>query len=163
MVTFADQAPGFFVFTNFGGQNGANPIAALHQDGVNVVAPTGLFQDTATQKFSPAAAGEFISLFATGLGLIRDGTGAVQVAAGEIPNRAVNMPGAVKVSIGGIDLLPYDPNVPGDIFYAGVAPCCAGLYQVVAKVPASLSAGQHQVILTVNGVATPPGPFIPVQ
>jgi uncharacterized protein (TIGR03437 family) len=156
MVNFAAAAPGFFVFTNFGGQNGANPIAALHGGGPHVVAPAGLFQDNAQQTFFPAAAGEFVSLFATGLGAV--GRGMDTVVAGEIPNRAVPINGALTLRIGGV---PLDPNV--DVTYAGVAPCCAGLYQIVARVPTSLGAGQHEVVMTVDGVASPPGPFIPVQ
>ena len=62
----------------------------------------------------------------------------------------------VMVTIGDIPLLPED------IFYIGVAPCCAGLYQLVARVPDGLADGDHEVVLTVNGISSPPGPFISV-
>ena len=158
-VNIAAMAPGFFVFPQFGGQNGANPIAALHGGGPNVVAPANLFQNNAQQTFSPAAPGEFISLFGTGFGAVDNNS----VVAGEIPNRTVNVTGDVRVSIGGIELPPYNRQTPGDIFYAGVAPCCAGLYQLVVKVPSNLTAGNHGVTVTIDGVSSPPGPFIPVQ
>jgi|GEM_PF-447240 len=145
-------APGFFVFPQFGGADGANPIAALHQDGVNVVAPAGLFADTAAQAFSPAAEGEFVSLFMTALGPtdpIFD--------AGEIPGVVAPVTFPVEVSIGGITL------APADILYAGLAPCCAGLYQAVVKIPEGIGPGNHEVILRVNDFATPPGPFVTVE
>ncbi len=152
MVEIAEAAPGFFVFTSFGGENGANPIAALHGGGPNVVAPPGLFQDNAQQTFSPAAAGEFISLFATGLGALVE-----PVAAGEIPNRTVDLARTARVTIGGIEL------PPGDVFYVGVAPCCAGLYQLVVKVPESLGPGNHEATVAIAGWTSPAGPFVPVE
>ena len=152
MVDFSDAAPGFFVFTTFGGQDGKNPIAALHGGGPNVVAPAGLFQDNAEQTFFPAASGEFVSLFATGLGSLVE-----PIAAGEIPNRTVNLARTARVTIGGIEL------PAGDVFYAGVAPCCAGLYQLVVKVPDTLGPGQHEVTVAIDGWVSPPGPFIPVE
>ena len=152
MLDFADAAPGFFVFANFGGEDGKNPIAALHGGGPNVVAPDGLFQDNEQQTFSPAAAGDIVSLFATGLGSTVE-----PVPAGEIPNRAVALERTARVTIGGIEL-PAE-----DVFYAGVAPCCAGLYQLTVKVPEELGPGQHEVTVMVDGVASPPGPFLPVE
>jgi uncharacterized protein (TIGR03437 family) len=159
MVDFAATVPGFFVFPQFGAADGANPIAALHGGGPDVVAPAGLFQDTVEQTFSPAASGEFISLFATGLGETEPA-----LEAGEIPQNVLDpanptapITGNATVTIGGV------PLAAADIFYAGVAPCCAGLYQLVVKVPESLQAGDHPVIVTVDGVSSPPGPFIPVR
>ncbi|MBI1353654.1 MAG: hypothetical protein GC160_04855 [Acidobacteria bacterium] len=145
-------APGFFVFPQFGGAEGANPIAALHGGGPNVVAPQGLFADTPTQTFSPAAEGEFVSLFLTGLGPTDP-----PFAAGEIPGEVASVTFPVEVSIGGVAL------APADIFYVGVAPCCAGLYQAVVKIPEGVGAGNHEVVFRINDVETPPGPFVTVQ
>jgi uncharacterized protein (TIGR03437 family) len=159
-VTFDDAAPGFFVFPQFSGQNGANPIAALHGgSGPDVVAPEGLFTDTADQRFFPASPGGVVSFFATGLGATDP-----SYAAGEIPvNKNPSDPtgsviGAVTVTIGGLMLDPEE-----DIFYVGAAPCCAGLYQLAVRVPEALGPGNHEVILTVAGVPSPPGPFVPVE
>lgn len=152
MVDFDAAAPGFFVFTSFGGADGANPIAALHGGGPDVVAPNGLFQDNAQQTFFPAAPGEFVSLFATGLGELAE-----PLAAGEIPNRQIRLAATARVTIGDIEL----PE--GDIFYVGAAPCCAGLYQLVVRIPEPLGPGNHEVIMTVDGVPSLPGPFVPVE
>ena len=50
-----------------------------------------------------------------------------------------------------------------DVFYAGIAPCCAGLYQIVVRVPDGLPDGNHEVRAMVDGVSTPSGPFITVK
>lgn len=146
------HAPGFFVFPQFNGTDGANPIAALHGGGPDVVAPDGLFADTADQMFFPAAEEEFVSLFMTALGP----TDPI-FNAGEIPGVDAPVTFPVEVSIGGIEL------AQDDIFYVGVAPCCAGLYQAVVKIPAGIGPGNHEVILRINDIATPPGPFVTVE
>ncbi|MEZ5393324.1 MAG: hypothetical protein R2724_10730 [Bryobacterales bacterium] len=152
MVDFADAAPGFFVFSEFLGQDGKNPIAALKNSDFSLVAPSGLFFTGA-----PAAPGDVVSLFATGLGVTRDSDNNPLVMAGEIPNRTVSITRNATVTIGGVTL-PSE-----DVFYVGVAPCCAGLYQVVVKVPETLPAGQHEVILAIDGWVSPAGPFLPIE
>jgi uncharacterized protein (TIGR03437 family) len=150
MVDMGDVSPAFFNFVN--NADGVNPIAAVHEDGVTFVGPGSLaFPSTA------AAPGEFVSLYATGLGLTTP-----PFVAGEIPqsvnpgNPLAEVAGDISVSIGGMVVAPED------IFYAGVAPCCAGLYQIVVKVPDSAPDGDLPVVVTVNGVSSPEGPFITV-
>lgn len=145
-------SPGFFVFPQFGGENGANPIATLLGGGPSIVAPDGLFAGAA-----PIPAGEFGSFFATGFGVTDP-----FVQAGEIPQTVLpagvlaSVTGSFSLTIGGMAVPPED------IFFVGAAPCCAGLYQVTARIPAALPAGNHEVIATVDGVSTPEGPFVPV-
>ena len=145
-VSVASVSPAFFNFVN--NPNGRNPIAALHGGGPDRAGPADLFPGVTT----PAQPGEFVSLFATGLGPTRP-----QFEAGEIPGQVASVTGNVSVSIDGA-VAP-----PGDLFYAGVAPCCAGLYQVVVKIPDNASNGNLPVVLSVDGVATPAGPFIAVS
>lgn len=144
-VAVASVSPGFFNFVN--NANGENPIAALHQDGSSLAGPAGLFPGV-----TPAAPGEFVSLFATGFGPTSPA-----FESGEIPGQVASVIGNVSVSIDGA-VAP-----PGDLFYAGVAPCCAGLYQVVVKIPDNAANGNLPVVLSVDGVATPSGPFIAVS
>ena len=47
--------------------------------------------------------------------------------------------------------------------YAGAAPCCAGLYQFTVRLPDDLPDGNVPVIAVVQGVPTPPGPFLAIQ
>ena len=144
-VGVASVSPAFFNFVN--NPNGRNPIAALHGGAPDLAGPAGLFPGV-----TPAQPGEFVSLFATGLGPTSP-----QFEAGEIPGQVASVTGSVSVSIDGA-VAP-----PADLFYAGVAPCCAGLYQVVVKIPDNASNGNLPVVLSVAGVATPTGPFIAVS
>ena len=52
---------------------------------------------------------------------------------------------------------------PWDVRYAGAAPCCAGLYQFTVRVPVVVPDGYIPVIATVQGVATPAGPYLTVR
>ena len=47
--------------------------------------------------------------------------------------------------------------------YAGAAPCCAGLYQFAVRLPDDLPDGNVPVTADVQGVSTPPGPFLAIQ
>ena len=47
--------------------------------------------------------------------------------------------------------------------YAGAAPCCAGLYQFTVRLPDDLPDGNVAVSAVVQGVSTPPGPFLAIQ
>ena len=150
MVTVDAVTPAFFlkVFTDPG------PIAALHLDFTEVGDPNVIAGAT------PAQPGTFISLFATGFGPTNP-----PLQAGEVPQFALpdllgqaRVTGDVSsVTIGGI------PLSSGDIFYIGVAPCCAGLYQLVVKVPVNAPDGDLPVVVTIDGVSTPEGPFVTVQ
>jgi uncharacterized protein (TIGR03437 family) len=44
-----------------------------------------------------------------------------------------------------------------------VAPCCAGLYQLVFPVSANAPDGNLRVIFTVGGISTPEGPYVTVR
>ena len=153
MVTVEAVTPAFFlkVFTDPG------PIAALHGGG-----PAEVGDPSVIPGATPAQPGEFISLFATGFGPTDPA-----LEAGEVPQIVLpdsfgqaRVTGDVtSVTIGGI---PLDPDSAGDVFYIGTAPCCAGLYQLVVKVPANAPDGDLPVLVTIDGVSTPEGPFVTV-
>ena len=145
-VPLVALTPAFFV-TDFVDAGGANPIAALHQDGVGVVGDPGIRPGS-----TPAAPGEFISLFGTGFGPTNP-----PLQAGAIPGGLADIAGEFTVTIGGA------PVTGRSIFYAGIAPCCAGLYQIVVRVPMDAADGNHEVIASVDGMSTPSGPFVAVK
>ncbi len=153
-VTVVDAAPAFFNFAN--SLDGNNPIAALRQIGsqYSILAPEGMFAGG-----GPAAPGDIAHLYATGLGQTNPALETGAIPQNEVPNgqaEVVNRAG-VRIRVGGVD-------VPAaDIYYVGAAPCCAGLYQVSFKVPETLPDGNHKVVLTVNGVSSPEGPYIAVK
>ncbi len=153
-VKVAEVTPGFFSFVNTA--SGANPIAALHGSGPGLVGAPGLIAGTAT---TPAAPGEYVSLFGTGFGATDP-----PLAAGEIPAAILGDTDGQARCINPLTIRIGDSTVPGeDIYYAGVAPCCAGLYQFIVKVPEATPSGDIAVSATVGGKSTSPGPYITVK
>jgi len=148
-IRIRSAAPAFFNFVN--NADGVNPIAALHEDGASLVGPPGLFGGAVTT--TPAAPGEFVSLFGTGFGATNPAFEAGQVPGAQGPLAT----GDVEVTIGGM------AAPPGDVFYIGVAPCCAGLYQLVVRIPPDAPTGDHAVVLTIEGRSSLEGPFVAVE
>lgn len=147
MVEMGGVSPAFFNFVN--NADGVNPIAAVHQDNVTFVGPGTLAFET-----TPAAPGEFVSLFATGLGPTE-----AALQAGQLPSAIAQITGAVSVRIGDTTVNWPSP----DIFYVGISPPFAGLYVIIVKVPDNAPDGNLPVVVTVNGVSSPEGPYITVQ
>jgi uncharacterized protein (TIGR03437 family) len=150
-ATLDPVSPGLFVLNQ---QSGAAllPVAALLGGGPTVAADPAEIPGAA-----PARPGEFISLFGTGFGPVRGG-----LLAGQIPERlgldvnTLRLTNALTVSIGGIAVPPED------LFYAGAAPCCAGLDQLVVRVPPALTTGKWEVSVTILGRSTARGPYLSV-
>ncbi len=147
LVDTAAVSPAFFNFLN--NSNGRNPIVALHGGGPDLAGTPGLIPGVA---LTPAEPGEYVTLFGTGFGTTQP-----PLAAGQIPGGPAPLANAVSFTFGGIAV------PPGDVFYAGAAPCCAGLYQFTVRVPHGLPDGDASVIATVQGVWTPAGPFLTVR
>ncbi len=146
-VEAAAVSPAFFNFVDNG--DGRNPLAALHGGGPELAGAPGLLPGAV---FTPAAPGESVSLYGTGFGPTEP-----PLEAGQIPDGALPLANEVSFTIGGIAVPPED------IFYAGAAPCCAGLYQFTMRVPPAVEDGDAPVIAVVQGVSTPAGPFLTVR
>lgn len=112
-----DVSPGIFTIPSLG----TGPGAILHTN------------FTLVNSSSPAKPGEFVLVYATGLGVTNP---SVSSGAGGNAERTVN---AVTATIGG---------KAATVDFAGAAPVFAALYQVNIIVP-DLTAGDHDVILTV--------------
>jgi uncharacterized protein (TIGR03437 family) len=78
----------------------------------------------------PAVPGEYVSIFATGLGEVIDG---VAPGASTPDDRLVVVKNRIKVVLGGIEIDPA---------FAGLAPGTVGLFQVNAQLPADVPVGQ---------------------
>jgi uncharacterized protein (TIGR03437 family) len=133
-IPVAASAPGIFTVDS----TGTGQAAAVNQDG------------TVNSAANPAARGSVVSIYATGEGQTSPAgvTGSVTKA----PNSPVAQ---VSVSIGG---------VAATVQYAGSAPrSVAGVLQVNAVVPASVTSVPQAVMLTVGGVASQPGVTIAVK
>ncbi len=147
-VAVAAVSPAFFNFIN--NPEGRNPIVAVHGGGDSLAGAPGTLPGA---EFTPAEAGEYVTLYGTGFGATSP-----RLQSGEIPGRQASLENEVSFSFGGIAV------PPGDITYAGAAPCCAGLYQFSVRIPSGVpSEGDVPVIATVQGVSTPTGPFLAVR
>jgi uncharacterized protein (TIGR03437 family) len=115
-------APALFTQSDSGTGDGA----FLHSDGVTLITPA-----------NPAAGGEVIVLYATGLGNVR-----TTVSSGAAATGPDNTTGYIGVTIGGL---------PAAVQYAGLAPYCVGVYQINVVVPANLPSGENSVTVYLNG------------
>ena len=140
-------SPAFFSFQS--NTDGRNPIVALHGGGPNLVGSPGAVPGV---ELTPAEPGEYISLFGTGFG-----TTEPQLETGQIPDGLARLANDVSFTFGGITVLQED------VFYAGAAPCCAGLYQFTVRVPLGFPDGHAPVVATVQGVSTPEGPYLTIR
>jgi uncharacterized protein (TIGR03437 family) len=146
-VVMQTASPEFFSFLpNAAGQN---PIAAINAVTSALVGAPGLLPGA---TFVPAKPGDVIEAFGTGWGLTTPAFGL-----GVIPGAAATLAAPFSVTFGGATL----PS--SSILYAGAAPCCAGLYQLDFKVPATTTAGDQTLVITVGGTPSPPQAFIDVQ
>ncbi|MCZ6489471.1 MAG: hypothetical protein O7A06_02940, partial [Acidobacteria bacterium] len=125
-VEVAPEVPGIFTIN----QQGSGQGAILNGQG-------RLVDGTA-----PAAPGEVVLVFCTGLGITDPQVPSGQPAPGEEPLARVVAP--VEASVGGL---------PAAVLFAGLAPGFVGLYQVNVKIPAGVEPGPEvPLALTQNGV-----------
>lgn len=131
-LSLQSAAPEFFYFTQ--NSNGKNPIAAVNASTGALVGPTGLIPGAA---FVPAKPGDVLTMYATGFGATSP-----SFAAGQLPDQAAQVTGAVQVSLGASAL----PST--GILYTGVTPNNAGLYQLNIRVPDTTADGDQPVSIS---------------
>jgi uncharacterized protein (TIGR03437 family) len=139
------DAPGFFMFD----PQARKYVAALvaNADGsVTFLGPPGLFGSggAVTRAAKP---GEILELYGTGFGPTNPATKSGLVVTAAAP--AVDK---VSVTIGGLDAVVQFAGITG-----------AGLYQINAVVPLTLTAGDQPIVATVNGLKTPDGAFVTIS
>jgi uncharacterized protein (TIGR03437 family) len=94
---------------------------------------------------NPARAGDALVIYCTGLGAVEPQVPAGAAAPADPLSRTVNQ---ASLNIGGVE---------AQVFFSGLAPGFAGLYQVNALVPPGVAAGDEvPVVLTVAGHSSPP-------
>ncbi len=147
-VVVQTASPEFFTFLP-DPVAGNNPVAAVNAITGVLIGPPGL---TAGATFVPAKAGDIVEAFGTGWGSTTPSFGL-----GIIPGAAGQLALPYTLTFGGV-------AVPAsNIQYAGVAPCCAGLYQINFTVPAGTPSGNQKLVITVGGFASPPNAYITVN
>lgn len=123
------------VFTQFQSGTGAGVIVVAQSSGAQ-------FLNT---PLAPASAGDALVIYCSGLGAV-DPPVAEGSAAPSSPLSTTSNP--VSVTIGG---------QPAHVFFAGLAPGFAGLYQVNVIVPQGISSGSNiPVVLNVAGASSVP-------
>ncbi len=127
-VMVADAAPGIFSATTDAGIYGT----VVHADGTLVSAA------------SPARAGEFVSVYLTGLGQVNGEIAAGQAAPASPLLQART---TVDVLVAGTTVRPS---------YAGLTPGFAGLYQVNLQIPAGLASGSQTLRIVAGGSSSNP-------
>ena len=142
--------PGFFLFPPLAVDG---VVAARFNQDAAPVAPSELFPDDPFGPSRPAMPGEIIVLYGTGWGPTDPEFSSGRLASG--PARVAEGANPI-VTFGGVVLAPED------VFYVGVTPSTAGLFQLAIRVPDGALPGNNEVVLTVFGKSTPVGPIVPV-
>ena len=103
-------------------------------------------------EMSPAVPGDVVTLFGTGFGPTDPA-----LASGEIPALSH------VLTAESVQLMLGETTIPDDhIVYAGATPGVAGLYQLSARIPDAMPAGEFAVSLMVDMQASPAGATIAI-
>jgi uncharacterized protein (TIGR03437 family) len=132
-VRMSEFSPGIFSL-----QSGVGQAAATTSDGRALVAPAGWIAGAVCR---PAAIGELITVYATGLGPVD-----LPASSGDVPGRLATTITTPTVLIGG---------VPAQVQFSGLAPCCVGLNQVNVQVPRGTATGDAVPLqIQLGGITT---------
>jgi uncharacterized protein (TIGR03437 family) len=133
-VLLKPYAPALFT-TNQGGTGQASTLIA---GTASLAAPSGTFPGS-----RPARIGEYVEIYATGLGDVSNRPGLAAASPGEPLATTVAGP---AVMVGG---------VPATVTFSGLAPGYMGLYQINVQVPAGAPTGPDiPIVLTIGGVTS---------
>ncbi len=125
-LTLGKAHPGVFTFAS----DGMGAAAALHAEGGMPVSAA-----------NPAARGEWVSLYATGLGAVTPAAQSGAAPDAGVPFTTLTPP---VVTVG---------NSRAEVSFAGLAPGFAGLYQVNFRIPADVTPGAEAPLkLSISGV-----------
>lgn len=147
MVNLGPLSPGLFAFSPAEGSTVQYVVAVGGADG-KFLLPPGFFSTLDTRS---AKSGEVIIMYGTGFGETEP-----PMPVGQKPTALSVIPGGpdgVLVRIGGLQAA---------VDFAGLAPCCAGLFQFNVHVP-QLSNGNHAVTVARNGVSSQAGLSLLIQ
>jgi len=133
MITLVDAAPQLF-------KSNDGYVLAQHGADYSLLTPS-----------APAQPGEVIVMYATGLGRTQPNPNPA-----EIPNYAGKVTSELKLSLGG------SPLGPERVWYAGLSPGMAGVYQINVQLPDSFDANP-EIRAEMNGRASAPGVKLATQ
>jgi uncharacterized protein (TIGR03437 family) len=144
MVNLGPLSPGLIAFP---ARDGVQYVVAVGGGDGKFLLPPGFFAGLDTR---PAKSGEVIIMYGTGFG-----TTEPPMPAGRIPSAlsVITPASEVVVRIGGLQAA---------VDFAGLAPCCAGLFQFNVHVP-QLGNGNHAVTVERSGVSSQAGLSLLIQ
>lgn len=128
---------------------GRNPIAAIDATSGIPIGPAGLIPGVTT---APIPVGGLVEAYGTGWGATNPA-----IQPGVIPGAAATLVSPPGLTVGGV-VVPA-----ANILYSGISPCCAGLYQIDFSIPQGTPSGNQPLVLTVNGIPSPPNAYITVK
>jgi uncharacterized protein (TIGR03437 family) len=109
-------------------------------------------EDSSGPGMSPAVPGDVVTFFGTGFGSTDPA-----LASGEIPSLSH------VLAAESVQLMLGETMIPDDhIVFAGATPDVVGLYQLSAKIPDAMPAGDFAVSLMVDMQSSPAGPMITI-
>jgi uncharacterized protein (TIGR03437 family) len=137
---------------------GSHPVSSnLSGIAVNVASPE-FFSDPANGNAisaaginGPIVAGATVEAYGTGWGATNPA-----VAPGAVPGAAAQLATLPSLTLGG-EAIPV-----ANILYAGLSPCCAGLYQVDFVIPNDVPSGNLPLVITVYGISSPGNAYLAV-
>jgi uncharacterized protein (TIGR03437 family) len=124
---------------------------------VNVASPeffsdaTGGNAISATGVNGPIVAGGIVEAYGTGWGATNPAVGP-----GAVPGVAAQLATLPSLTLGG-EAIPV-----ANILYAGLSPCCAGIYQVDFVIPNDIPSGNLPLVITVYGISSPGDAYLAV-
>ncbi len=121
-------------------------VVATHQD-YSYAVNNGTF----SQNTAPAAPGDVIILWGTGLGPTTPAAPSGVAVPSGMPYQTAS---PVTVTLG---------NTPVTVFGAALAPGFAALYQIAIQIPESLADGDYPVVAAVSGAQSPSGVLLTVR
>jgi uncharacterized protein (TIGR03437 family) len=129
---------------NFAVSSTQPAIFATNQRGTGQGAITNAVTGRLADPATPVRAGDFISIYCTGLGTVTPAVDAGLAAPSTTLSTTVK---PVTVTVGGR---------PANVTFSGLAPGFVGLYQVNAVIPAGVAGDAIEVVLDIDGQTSPP-------